>query len=517
MSMRTSSLPYESGGTSLRRAGPLPTILGVTAGAAGLMVTDELSLRLALTGAAGLALVAVTTSKPKAALFLLVVWLSILGLLRRILGSVSVDPLLLVGPAVLFALALVSTSRGAVRSRKPLSTAVLALQALMVLGAFNPLQGSILAGLTALLFVLTPTVAFWVGRGLADDRVVMKVLALVSLLALPAAAYGLLQTFRGFPSWDSAWIRESGYTALQVGKSTRAFASFSSAAEYAIFLTVGLLGWVWFTFRPVRFPVALGAMALVSTAIWYESARGVIVLLIAALGLGLAARAGWSWLRALASAALIVALLPWAVSVAAPTRHAATPQGDLTAHQVEGLVAPFDERSSTLPKHLSMVGDGLSSALRNPFGQGISVGTRAGSKFGRQGSGTETDPSNVAVALGFPGLVAYGVILVAGFRAAYGLARRRRDSLSVVALGVLVVTFPQWLNGGLYAVAFLPWIILGWCDRTVTNRNDDTLARTPSVLSPSPIPVGRARSRGTRSRTDSATTLAGGTSMRSAW
>jgi O-antigen ligase len=68
------------------------------------------------------------------------------------------------------------------------------------------------------------------------------------------------------------------------------------------------------------------------------------------------------------------------------------------------------------------------------------------------------------VALGIPGLIAYAVILVAGLRRMYRLARSRRDPLAVVALGIVVVTTLQWFNGGQYAVAFLPWLAFGWAD-----------------------------------------------------
>jgi hypothetical protein len=43
--------------------------------------------------------------------------------------------------------------------------------------------------------------------------------------------------------------------------------------------------------------------------------------------------------------------------------------------------------------------------------------------------------------------------------------RDRRDFVSRVALGIIAVTFLQWTNGGLYAVAFLPWLMMGWLDR----------------------------------------------------
>ena len=108
--------------------------------------------------------------------------------------------------------------------------------------------------------------------------------------------------------------------------------------------------------------------------------------------------------------------------------------------------------------------------------------TIAGSKFGGLAKGTEIDPSNVAVALGLPGLVAYLVVLVAGMLRVYGIAARRRDGVAFAALGVLAVTAGQWLNGGQYAVAVLPWLILGWADRPTTRPEEPSGAGADDLL-----------------------------------
>jgi hypothetical protein len=97
---------------------------------------------------------------------------------------------------------------------------------------------------------------------------------------------------------------------------------------------------------------------------------------------------------------------------------------------------------------------------------GTGAVTIAGQKFGGKEQNTEADPSNAAVALGLPGVIAYVVLLCAAFGRAYRLAARRRDWLSAIALGLLVVTLLEWLTGGQYAVAFLVWLTLGWIDRT---------------------------------------------------
>jgi hypothetical protein len=68
------------------------------------------------------------------------------------------------------------------------------------------------------------------------------------------------------------------------------------------------------------------------------------------------------------------------------------------------------------------------------------------------------------VALGIPGLALYLVIAAVGLWRAYGLARKRRDFLSLALLGVVLVTSLQWFNGGQYAVAWIVWLAFGAVD-----------------------------------------------------
>lgn len=463
--------PWPAGASLLRSPPVVLALAAVTASyAIGPSVIDPARIRLLLTAAAGWLLVGMGFAAPQALLGMLVIWLTGMGLARRLVSALSpmgpLDPLLLVAPLALAVLTLVAVRRGAFREPTRLSRGVLVLSVLALVGALNPLQGSALAGVAGLLFLLVPMLAFWVGRSLCDDRSFRRALALVALLAPLTALYGLAQVFRGFPSWDLAWIRESGYTALNVGPVIRPFGTFTSAAEYAFYLGVALVIWLAYGLRPVRLPLTAAIVALLGVATFYEASRGIVVLLLATAGLMAAARRRMPFvagaLVALTFAALLVRMLPQWV----PANLQGDPTSALVAHQVKGLAAPLDPRRSTLPGHIRLMGVGLGTALSHPLGLGTGAASMAGSKFGGVVLGTEVDPSNVAVALGIPGLVAYLVVVITGFRRAYALASRRVDPLGVAALGVLSVTFLQWLNGGQYAVAFLPWLALGWVDAT---------------------------------------------------
>jgi hypothetical protein len=180
------------------------------------------------------------------------------------------------------------------------------------------------------------------------------------------------------------------------------------------------------------------------------------------------------WSLALTAALLL--LLPYAVTRVVGSSYGGS-SSPLVTRQVEGLQNPTNPGASTLGSHISLLTDGIRSARAEPVGRGSGAVTLAGVKFGGARAGTEADPSNAAVAWGIPGLIAYLVILISGIWRGYRLAFMRRDWLAPVALAILILTLSQWLNGGQYAVAFLPWLLLGWIDRSLMNHSSTAQRR----------------------------------------
>lgn len=443
----------------------------------GRLTLEPQSLRYALLIALALLVIALGFALPKGTLYALVIWLAALGFTRRVISSYSptggADPLLLVGPTVFVVLLVLASGRGAFRQRTALSNAVVVLSGLAVIGALNPLQGSVITGLAGLLFFLVPMLAFWIGRGLCDDATFRRVLIIVASAGFVAALYGLAQTFRGFPSWDAAWIAQAerqGYEALFVhavgGDSTiRPFATLSSASEYVSFLAVALIIVLGLGLRRGCLLGSSAIGALLAIALFYGSSRGVVVSSLAGLtvmaGIWRRQRLSVTLLGAAALLVLMVAVLRIVAPVASGSEGAAT----LVAHQTQGLSDPFNSDSSTAGTHVSLLIRGVQEALTEPLGVGTGSVSIAAVRFGGRIRNTEADPSNVAVALGIPGLLAYAVLLGLAFRCAYRQAVERHDRLSLVVMGVLFVTLFQWLAGGNYAVAFIPWLALGWLDR----------------------------------------------------
>ena len=485
-------------GTVLEEAAPAPSsrrrdllwlpATATVAAVTGCLVTQAFFLRVVLALIAAGALVIFAVAIPRAVIYGLIVWLFCLGLLRRLVGTIGpggpLDPLLVVGPVVLITLVVSTTARSSFRDRTPLANLVLAMSAVLVLSAFNPLQGGPLVGLAGLLFTVVPMLAFWIGRAAADDHLVRGVLKLYAGLSIVAAAYGLYQTFIGFPVWDQRWILQGGYAALNVGGVIRAFGTSSSASEYAFLLGVGLVA--WFTLTPRRL-LALPALGLLGCAIFYESSRGIIFGLALTLALLAGVRRRVPFPLALAAAVAAVVGVIWFAGRMLPAPDNGHSTTALTEHQLGGLADPFNPETSTLMLHLGYFWSGFVSGFTNPIGHGVGTISIAGAKFGGTSQATELDPSNMAVAAGLPGLALYLCLAGTGFRGAYKAAMLGHDRLALCVFGVLVAMAFQWLNGGQYSVAILPWFLLGWLDRQGAERSGPTDAhtqRSPEITVP---------------------------------
>jgi hypothetical protein len=445
-------------------------VLGLAAGPllVGALAADANGLRLALTAAATLLLLTLGIASPRALLFALLVWVFALGSTRRIVSldtpRGALDPLLVVAPIGVAALLLTAVHRDGFRHRTPLSNAVLVLGALIAVSAFNPLQGSMVAGVVGAALLLTPLAGFWIGRALSDATLT-TVWKFLGALALVSAGYGLVQILRDFPIWDEVWLREFGYEALAVGEATRPFSTFASSAEHVLFLAIAIVVWLAYGTKRAALPITIPAVAFLATSLFLASTRGAVFAVLLAAGAVLFARLRVPPLLAAAGAAVIVLLVPLTAARLAPASYGSSEVGDLLAHQVEGLADPMNSETSTLGLHLDLARDGFRFALTEPLGLGPGPITNAAMRLGGVGRSTEVDPSNIAVALGFPGLIAYVVVLSLGLARAYKVARVRNDALAFIALGTLAATLFQWFNGGFYLVAFLSWLALGWVDR----------------------------------------------------
>lgn len=471
-----SSSAYAGGGALRRSAIPGDARAALVAAATavavgtGWIVVERPELVRALVAVAFVgAVLAAAPRWPAASAIATLLALPAEALVRRLLtataGETTYDPLILVGPvvAVVLCYALFVGRRRRLMT-DALSKAILAFLVLALVQVGNPAGGGPIIEFGGLLFLAAPLLWFFLGRELCDVRIARLALGGMVVVGAVVAVYGLWQTHIALPSWDRAWVQASGYDALQVDYALRPFGTFSSNAEYALWLA-GAAAVAWALVLHGRSGELL-ILPVLAIALFYASVRSALLLGVLALFVvaGLRSR------RLPITVAVVLSGL--AISYAgvrlygeAASSSAAALGNPLVARQVGGIADPLDARQSTLLLHFDMVVEGVRRGVADPLGTGPAATSLAGSRLGETiGGSTEVDVSNAFVSLGLPGGLLFLGILVLSFR---GVIRRylRGEPLALAVVALLVVMLGQWLTGGLYALLPLFWFLVGWASR----------------------------------------------------
>jgi hypothetical protein len=446
------------------------------------VVVGGVWIRLIFALAVALLLMTMAFTKPALGVITTFVYLVFVALLRRAFLPeapwVSADPMLLVGPLV----AVVLIVKAFVIDRRPwvpdaVSKLVLAILVLTFLEVFNPAGGGIGAGVAGLMFMAVPLLWFFVGREFLRGAEIDRLMALIVVLGTIAACYGLWQTQVGDPPWDAAWLNTpgaSGYNSLFVGGTARAFGTFSSFTEYALFVGTALVAAISLVVRGRL--IALLPVPVLGVALFLASGRGPLI----SAAFGIVVMLGLRTRRPLP--ALVVTVV--AVGAAFLALHfggsvvsnASSGSSALVSHQISGITNPLDPNSSTLLVHVQEVIAGFKSSISHPFGQGTAVtndasglaktngatNTQPGATpaVGPGSQTTEVDISNAFVGLGIPGGVLYVMlVLLVLVQSVRSYFRGHVELLPII--GILVAGLGEWENGGFYALAPLIWMLIG--------------------------------------------------------
>lgn len=434
----------------------------------------------ALIGASGLLVfLLIALSGRRAALTLIVVWLALLGLVRRFLipfaGWSSQDPLLLVSPAA--AVTFWATAKDEVRvHRSALSGLAMFLMLTAIVQVFNPAATSLTVSLQGLLFYFVPLMWFFAGRVLGADEHDRVMRTLFGVTAV-VVAHGFYQTFVGFLPFELTWLRVSGQGAaiFLPGFKVRPFSTLVSPQEYGYFLVFGIMViWSRILHPPAQGRTAARRSGLFAffvaamVALFFQGARGTFMFCLLGLAVVTVAR-----FRSIAAVLAIGAVLGSGYLVLA--RHATTPATDdqarakstasvLVQHELSGLTNPGQ---STAPLHAAQIVNGFQRGLRDPLGAGVASETIAQVKAEGARPTPENDLGNTTVALGMPAGLALLAMVMAGVSGALRMYRRRPTVRHLAWVGMFVAAFGQWLNGGMYAVSALLFLSLGGLAREV--------------------------------------------------
>lgn len=477
--LRERSAPHEGVWSRLDQRGRIIVILGLSASVA-FMGAQGSTLSRALVGLFGLLVFTlIAFSGRDTALVMVVVWLVLLGFVRRFLipftGWAEQDPLLLVSPAA--AITFLLAARGQI---KPPKSALAALALFLVLWSglqvFNPNEPGLVVAFQGAMFWVVPMLWFFVGRTLTDvqhERIVKAVM----WVAVVVVAHGLYQTFVTFLPFEYTWVGVSNQNEaiFLAGFRIRPFSTLTSPQEYGQFLSFALMiVWGRILYYPSnglrrnrRWLTIF--LVVIAVALFYQGTRSIFLFTVVAFAVTAVVRfrsplllivvlmAGFGMMQWISSQDVAE------TAVAEPGMGAAT-SDQLATRTLSGLTNPGE---STLPMHMELIQRSFGEGLRNPFGAGVSQRSIASTKAGTA-NGTlpaENDIATTMESLGTPGGLAYIGFIVAGFAAAVRMQRRRPSARHLAWLGMLVAALTHWWSGGLYATSTVLFLALGGLSR----------------------------------------------------
>lgn len=445
----------------------------------GVVASDAQKVGRALVGVFGLIVfVAVALSGRKTALTMILVWLVLLGFIRRLLipfaGWSTQDPLLLVSPAAAMILWLAASKERRPPPRNMLASATLFLLVWTVAQIFNPSERSLLVGGQGALFYAVPLTWFFVGRMLAPDEE-HRVMDTIFWANVPVLALGLYQSFIGFLPFELTWVGVGGASSaiFLPGFRIRPFSTLVSPQEYGIFLAIAIAVIFSRLVHARKHRLVLTIYLVLSiVALFLQASRSILLYMVVAVVV-LALTRVHSVAVTLISMALLLGVYVYSTgSPSAPSAPrpasaekdssapASGPVQVLVDHQVEGFSNPGQ---STAPLHIDLVTAAFARGFTNPLGFGVSTGTIADKKNAEAPvtASAESDLANTTQALGLPGGLALFLILLAGFGGAWKLNRIQRTPRTLAHIGILIGSITQWHSGGLYCTSAIVFLCLG--------------------------------------------------------
>ena len=435
--------------------------------------------------------VGIAVTSPQISIILTFCYLAVLGDIRRWFqvqyGPVDFDLLLLVGPLAAIMLVIKPFFWGRLDFSTKLSKWVLLLMAIMGLQVLNILYVPIQVNLIGIMFYGIPLTWFWIGKEYGTKAFTERLLfVVVFAVAIAACGFGLTQSFIGFPDYQMEWIRQNAMRGIVLNNVTsagsRPFSFFTSNQEYgtylAIMIILGLTGFLYKNNRWLLLFLPAAGIALILTSI-----RGSVVAVVfsSAITWVVLARGSVTSIGRIIIFALVIGsglyfALSWAGN--ADLGENINP---LVQHQTQGLLNPLDNQKSTASDHTFMMVGGIIQSFTSPAGKGLGSTTLAGTKFGIDTSGTESDIGNLFISLSPIGGIVYCILIFLVLKQAGIFVRRTRTAVATAMFAILVGTCGQWMNGAMYSIAPIVWFSIGALDKQY-NEYEQSLLMTPGRM-----------------------------------
>jgi O-antigen ligase len=312
-----------------------------------------------------------------------------------------------------------------------------------LLGAYTGLRASPPAAAFALLAYLTAAGCLVIGyrEGSAGRRLVLPAVLMVVAPILSLYAFG--QYYLDLPEWDAAWREnaEVGTVGSPDGDRIRVWSTLNSPGTFAYVLGLTLVAYI--ALRPFSVPRVLAALPVLG-ALALTYVRGAwIATILAVLALGILTR-GAALGRAGAVALVVAAIASTALGGAT---------GSALTERVSSLSDPAKDESGEA--RLTTAIETAPVAAAQPLGLGVGQAGEA-TRLGERGGFRYTDNGYLALLFQvgpFGFLLVMAGVVIATRRALRNAWRRPRDSVDVLAAGLVVLSLLAMLGGDqLYGV-----------------------------------------------------------------
>lgn len=410
-------------------------------------------------------------------LIAIIAYLPFMAFIRRYIylygRYVAFDPILVISDVVtiwIFGYLILFRGKEIYRMYKESSFVKIAtiLLFIFILQVFNPLQGSILVGIGGAKFLIIPFLWFYFGLFI-DKKFVNKLLYVIVILGTIAAIYGLKQTFFGFTSFENYWIEYGGYSALHLYRIIRSFSTFSSAGEYAHFLTISGIICLCLLLKSRRNIILLIGLLIMLSALFIAAVRSAIVIFIFSgiliVGFLVKNRRKGILIFAILSVLVIVFI---SRSEFEPTVNISDPLSVTTHHAVRGITNPLGE-SSFQSRFNSWFIVFPKLIISNPMGYGIGSISLAGWKFGGIQKVVENPLLDIFLGIGVIGGICFIILLILFYARCFQLIKQDESILfPIIGISISPVYFILGAFGE-YSTAPIVWFIFGFIAKLYNN------------------------------------------------
>ncbi|HEY9723687.1 MAG TPA: O-antigen ligase family protein [Oscillatoriaceae cyanobacterium] len=310
---------------------------------------------------------------------------------------------------------------------------------LSLLEIFNPLMGSTIAGLNGFRQFTLYALFYFVTQAAVRSRAQLSVwFKMFLIIGALSGAYGAFQYIFGFPVYDQMWAQMYAVTNQTIGDQMRAFSSFSFTSTFSHYMVVAAsaalvalrmkrIG----TFTRLLSPFFLVCM-LLGLAVTFVRSSYVGLLVAGLVGLVMTGRPSGRWKRLIFVAALSAVLVG-----VMPHSHGdsdlglgqqANQTGQLVANRIESLTRPTDVGSMSI--RFAAWQQVIHNSTMYPMGAGLGIGasSRFTGNYGLASIGyTESQLFSMLAELGYPGLILYVWVVLAGMLFAMRVHDRLQD------------------------------------------------------------------------------------------